>query len=123
MYYHAPWGSGPGPKLQSGESGCIGEKLSPFDFQGTQTIKFLEHVGEGLHAHVFKVQIRGQIYALKLVGTTMDECMHPQPPVRGEGKDKINSLTLLCAYLKFRFVYDYDWLGPASDTDPDDRGS
>ncbi|KAJ9130230.1 Kinetochore complex Sim4 subunit Fta2 [Pleurostoma richardsiae] len=66
---------------------CDGPKLKPFDFQGTQTIEFLEHVGEGLHAHVFKVQILGQIYALKL----------------------------------FRFVYDYDWLGPASDTDPDDR--
>src|SRR5438874_250828 len=54
---------------------CDGPKLKPFDFQGAQTIEFLEHVGEGLHAHVFKVQIRGQIYALKLVGATMDGCI------------------------------------------------
>ncbi|KAK4068296.1 uncharacterized protein Triagg1_7539 [Trichoderma aggressivum f. europaeum] len=64
-----------------------GPKLKPFDFQGPQTIKFLEHAGQGLHAHVFKVDIRGQIYALKL----------------------------------FRFTYDHNWLGPASDTNPDDR--
>ncbi|KAH9995148.1 kinetochore Sim4 complex subunit FTA2-domain-containing protein [Xylariaceae sp. FL0662B] len=81
---------------------CDGPKLKPFDFQGAQTIEFLEHVGEGLHAHVFKVQIRGQIYALKLV-------------------DEISSLTLPCAYLQFRFVYDHNWLDPAMDTDPDDR--
>ncbi|XXH01048.1 hypothetical protein Hte_007399 [Hypoxylon texense] len=66
---------------------CDGPKLKPFDFQGPQAIDFLEYVGEGLHAHVVKVRIHGQIYALKL----------------------------------FRFVYDSDWLGPASDTDPDDR--
>ncbi|KAI0554208.1 kinetochore Sim4 complex subunit FTA2-domain-containing protein [Xylaria curta] len=66
---------------------CDGPKLQPFDFGGPQAIEFLEYVGEGLHAHVFKVAIRGQIYALKL----------------------------------FRFVYDDDWIGPASDTDPNDR--
>ncbi|KAI0386000.1 kinetochore Sim4 complex subunit FTA2-domain-containing protein [Hypomontagnella monticulosa] len=66
---------------------CDGPKLKPFDFQGAQKIEFLEYIGEGLHAHVFKVQIRGQTYALKL----------------------------------FRFLYDHNWLGPASDTDPDDR--
>ncbi|KAI1073595.1 kinetochore Sim4 complex subunit FTA2-domain-containing protein [Whalleya microplaca] len=66
---------------------CDGPKLKPFNFQGPQKIEFLEHLGEGLHAHVFKVKILGQIYALKL----------------------------------FRFVYDHNWLGPASDTDPDDR--
>ncbi|KAL7929522.1 kinetochore Sim4 complex subunit FTA2 domain-containing protein [Trichoderma chlorosporum] len=64
-----------------------GPKLKPFDFQGPQTIKFLEHAGQGLHSHVFKVDIRGQIYALKL----------------------------------FRFNYDHNWVGPAEDTDPNDR--
>ncbi|KAH9996643.1 kinetochore Sim4 complex subunit FTA2-domain-containing protein [Xylariaceae sp. FL0662B] len=66
---------------------CDGPKLRPFDFQGPQRIDFLEHLGEGTHAHVFKVNILGHTYALKL----------------------------------FRFVYDHNWLGPASDTDPDDR--
>ncbi|KAI0455163.1 kinetochore Sim4 complex subunit FTA2-domain-containing protein [Xylaria acuta] len=66
---------------------CDGPKLKPFNFQGPQKIEFLEHLGEGLHAHVFKVKILGQIYALKL----------------------------------FRFAYDHNWLGPARDTDPDDR--
>lgn len=51
---------------------CDGPKLKPFDFQGAQRIEFLEYVGEGLHAHVFKVRIRGQIYALKLVCPTLD---------------------------------------------------
>jgi hypothetical protein len=46
---------------------CDGPKLNPFDFQGPQKIDFLEHLGEGQHSHVFKVQILGQIYALKLV--------------------------------------------------------
>lgn len=50
---------------------CSGPKLKPFDFSGAQTTEFLEHVGEGLHTHVFKVQIRGQIYTLKLVGVTV----------------------------------------------------
>jgi len=48
---------------------CDGPKLKPFDFQGGgQAIDFLDYLGEGSHAHVFKVQIRGTIYALKLVG-------------------------------------------------------
>jgi Kinetochore Sim4 complex subunit FTA2 len=46
---------------------CDGPKLKPFDFKGPQKIGFLDHVGEGLHAHVFKVEILAQIYALKLV--------------------------------------------------------
>lgn len=44
-----------------------GPTLAAFDFQGPQKIEFLEHVGEGLHAHVFKVRILGGIYALKIV--------------------------------------------------------
>ncbi|KAI0004789.1 kinetochore Sim4 complex subunit FTA2-domain-containing protein [Xylariaceae sp. FL0662B] len=66
---------------------CDGPKLKPFDFQGPQKIEFLEHLGEGLHARVFKEKILEQIYALKL----------------------------------FRFVFDYNWQGPASDTNPDSR--
>ncbi len=46
---------------------CDGPKLKPFDFQGPQRIEFLEHIGQGLHAHVFKVRILGCVYALKLV--------------------------------------------------------
>ncbi|KAH7134040.1 kinetochore Sim4 complex subunit FTA2-domain-containing protein [Dactylonectria macrodidyma] len=45
---------------------CIGPKLKPFDFQGPQKIEFLEYLGEGLHSHVVKVKVHGQIYALKL---------------------------------------------------------
>lgn len=47
---------------------CDGPKLKPFNFQGPQKIEFLEYLGEGTHAHVVKVKILGQIYALKLVG-------------------------------------------------------
>lgn len=43
-----------------------GPKLKPFDFQGPQQIEFLDHLGHGLHSHVVKVKILGQIYALKL---------------------------------------------------------
>ena len=50
---------------------CDGPKLKPFNFQGPQKIEFLEYLGEGLHAHVFKVKILAQIYALKLVGGTL----------------------------------------------------
>lgn len=46
---------------------CHGPKLKPFDFQGPQKIEFLDYIGEGLHAHVFKIKIMGKIYALKLV--------------------------------------------------------
>ncbi|KAG5952846.1 hypothetical protein E4U53_007778 [Claviceps sorghi] len=45
---------------------CDGPKLKPFPFQGPQSIQFLDYIGGGLHAHVFKVMILGQIYALKL---------------------------------------------------------
>ncbi|KAI1173611.1 kinetochore Sim4 complex subunit FTA2-domain-containing protein [Nemania sp. FL0916] len=51
---------------------CEGPKLPPFDFGGAQEMEFLEYAGEGLHAHVFKVAIRGQIYALKLFRFTFD---------------------------------------------------
>ncbi|KAF7549940.1 hypothetical protein G7Z17_g6076 [Cylindrodendrum hubeiense] len=45
---------------------CFGPKLKPFDFQGPQEIEFLSYLGEGLHSHVIKIKIHGQIYALKL---------------------------------------------------------
>lgn len=44
-----------------------GPKLKPFNFHGPQQIEFLDRVGEGLHAIVFKIKIADQIYALKLV--------------------------------------------------------
>lgn len=34
-------------------------------------MEFLEHLGEGLHAHVMKVKISGYIYALKVVSTAL----------------------------------------------------
>lgn len=46
---------------------CPGPKLAAFDFKGPQDIEFLDYLGEGLHAHVIKVKIMGQKYALKLV--------------------------------------------------------
>jgi Kinetochore Sim4 complex subunit FTA2 len=46
---------------------CDDLKLKPFDFQGPQKIEFLDHLGEGLHAHVFKVKILGRVYALNIV--------------------------------------------------------
>jgi hypothetical protein len=50
---------------------CDGPKLPPFDFgDGPQDIEFLDYLGQGLHAHVFKVRIFGREYALKLVGVT-----------------------------------------------------
>ncbi|KAI5920152.1 kinetochore Sim4 complex subunit FTA2-domain-containing protein [Camillea tinctor] len=45
---------------------CDGPKMEPFDFRGPQKIEFLEYLGEGLHSHVVKVRILGQVYALKL---------------------------------------------------------
>ena len=50
---------------------CDGPKLKPFNFHGPQKIEFLEYLGKGLHAHVFKIKILGRIYALKLVGRTL----------------------------------------------------
>ncbi|ATY61646.1 hypothetical protein A9K55_009367 [Cordyceps militaris] len=52
---------------------CDGPKLEPFDFHGPQKIEFLEYIGEGLHAHVVKVQIRNRIYAVKLFRFCFDD--------------------------------------------------
>ncbi|KAJ2977150.1 hypothetical protein NQ176_g4539 [Zarea fungicola] len=58
---------------------CDGPKLTPFDFQGPQKIEFIDYIGEGMHAHVFKIKIRGQIYALKLFRSVYDsDWMVPQ---------------------------------------------
>lgn len=46
---------------------CDGPKLKPFNFQGAQQIEFLERLGDGLHAIVFKIKIAGRVYALKVV--------------------------------------------------------
>lgn len=53
---------------------CDGPKLKPFKFNGPQKIKFLDFVGEGSHSYVFKVEIHGKIYALKLVGNAKCGC-------------------------------------------------
>lgn len=53
---------------------CPGPTLKPFDFGGhaqKRKIEFLEYLGEGLHSHVFKIKILGQICALKLVRPTL----------------------------------------------------
>ncbi len=46
-----------------------GPKLGPFEFRDEtqRNITFLEHVGGGVHAEVFRVTIDGSIYALKVV--------------------------------------------------------
>lgn len=46
---------------------CEGPKLQPFDVRGPQKIEFLDYLGEGLHAHVFKVKVLGRVYTLKVV--------------------------------------------------------
>jgi len=48
---------------------CEGPRLPAFDFKGPQEIKFLDYLGEGAHSHVFKVDIQGCEYALKLVSS------------------------------------------------------
>ncbi|KAH6616142.1 kinetochore Sim4 complex subunit Fta2 [Chaetomium sp. MPI-SDFR-AT-0129] len=52
---------------------CDGPKLNPFNFKGDPTIEFIDYLGEGLHAHVFKVRIDNQIYALKLFRFLYDD--------------------------------------------------
>lgn len=51
---------------------CEGPKLPAFDFKGPQEIKFLDLLGEGQHSYVFKVDILGCEYALKLVRYTSE---------------------------------------------------
>ncbi|KAK9418550.1 putative Protein kinase domain-containing protein [Seiridium unicorne] len=44
-----------------------GPQLLPFSFDGgIDDIEFIEFLGKGIHAHVWKVTINGKIYALKI---------------------------------------------------------
>ncbi|KAK6069734.1 hypothetical protein SCUP234_10489 [Seiridium cupressi] len=44
-----------------------GPRLLPFSFDGGKDdIEFIEFLGKGVHAHVWKVTINGKIYALKI---------------------------------------------------------
>lgn len=45
---------------------CEGPRLHPYNRKGTDEIEFIDEVGHGAHAHVFKVRIDGKIYALKV---------------------------------------------------------
>ncbi|CAG9949677.1 unnamed protein product [Clonostachys rosea f. rosea IK726] len=76
-----------------------GPKLKPFDFQGSQQIEFLDYLGEGLHSHVIKVKILGQIYALKLFMFS-SEMDWGGPPLSAQ-YDKSNRVeaTIFCEYL------------------------
>ncbi|KAK8133677.1 hypothetical protein PG984_005689 [Apiospora sp. TS-2023a] len=60
---------------------CIpGPKLHKFDTDGEPlVVDFLEELGEGIHAHVWKVRINGGFYALKLFTNAQDA---PPVPLR-----------------------------------------
>lgn len=45
---------------------CEGPQLQPYQSSGTPEITFLEELGRGAHGHVFKVQIDGKVFALKV---------------------------------------------------------
>lgn len=53
-----------------------GPKLGPFQFrnEAEREIEFLEHLGGGLHAEVFRAVIDGSVYAVKVVRTSFS---HP----------------------------------------------
>ncbi|EPE07863.1 hypothetical protein F503_00585 [Ophiostoma piceae UAMH 11346] len=75
---------------------CDGPKLAAFDFKGPQQIEFLEYLGEGLHAHVVKVRIQGQEYALKLFRFVYDHDWYgPGQLDKNEDRGK---LTLFAQY-------------------------
>ncbi|EGX88245.1 hypothetical protein CCM_08288 [Cordyceps militaris CM01] len=63
---------------------CPGPTLPPFDFKGWQDIEFLEYLGDGAHAHVFKVRLLGKIYALKLFRFIFDEDWPSPAEERGD---------------------------------------
>ncbi|KAI0545067.1 kinetochore Sim4 complex subunit FTA2-domain-containing protein [Xylaria curta] len=65
---------------------CDGPKLKPFPFQGPQRIKFLDYLGEGSHAHVFKTEINGNIYALKLFRFCREDIWGP--PINAKRDDR-----------------------------------
>ncbi|KAI8633147.1 kinetochore Sim4 complex subunit FTA2-domain-containing protein [Xylariaceae sp. FL1651] len=71
---------------------CDGPKLGPFVFQGPQEMDFLEHLGEGTHAHVFKVKILGQIYALKLFRFVhIEDCYGPEEHVDPDNLEEMSA--------------------------------
>ncbi|TWU71825.1 hypothetical protein ED733_001846 [Metarhizium rileyi] len=87
---------------------CIGPKLNPFDFHGPQKIIFREYIGEGRHSFVFKVEIHGNMYALKLVS-----------------KELLSAFTCIIMNKtltpwQFRFDYVRDWIGIADEFDEKD---
>lgn len=45
---------------------CEGPKLHPYKADGTPNISFLDLIGQGAHGFVFKVEIDGRIFALKV---------------------------------------------------------
>ncbi|ERS95631.1 hypothetical protein HMPREF1624_08147 [Sporothrix schenckii ATCC 58251] len=75
---------------------CPGPKLHAFQFHDPQDIKFISYIGQGLHAHVLKVEIKGQEYALKLFRFVYEENWE------GPGEYSVNStrekLTVLAQY-------------------------
>ncbi len=56
-----------------------GPKLEPFRFKdpAKPDITILEYIGRGLHSSVFKAQIDGQVYALKMVWPHSRQASHP----------------------------------------------
>ena len=54
-----------------------GPQLKKFDTKGKELdIEFIQHLGSGAHAHVWKVYINGDLYALKLV-PHCSSCSYP----------------------------------------------
>ncbi|KAL8377983.1 hypothetical protein RB595_008596 [Gaeumannomyces hyphopodioides] len=75
---------------------CEGPKLKAFDFGGPQSIEFLELLGEGIHGVVFKVKMRGQLYALKLFRFCGDDTW-PSPEADANIGDRV-AMTALAQY-------------------------
>ena len=52
-----------------------GPQLKRFDTKGKDLdIEFVRHLGSGAHAHVWKVNINGDPYALKMVPPRLPPC-------------------------------------------------
>lgn len=43
-----------------------GPRLHPYNPNGTPEIEYIDEIGKGAHAHVFKVEIDGKTFALKV---------------------------------------------------------
>lgn len=46
-----------------------GPKIGPFPLKRPTDLTFLETLGDGLHSAVYKVEISGKLYALKVVSS------------------------------------------------------